>query len=207
MNSAFTAWDHVKESSDDKYQNSYRAVPQDDSAGFEISSSVVGIHNGQSGGQQTHTRHSNESVAITTLDSHQNSYPMQQSKSADGFPARVTPSRNGRAVSATKRAAQNRNAQRAFRERKDLYVKELEAKAAEVDKLRQTIEELRNENSHLRDYTIALQSRVIELSPQSQSSIPSNSMTTIIPPIVDHNSSSVVMPPPMFNRQQYQSER
>lgn len=70
-----------------------------------------------------------------------------------------------RAVSTTKRAAQNRNAQKAFRQRREIYVKELEATAAEVAELHKTIEELRQENLQLRDYTLALQLRLIELSP------------------------------------------
>lgn len=70
-----------------------------------------------------------------------------------------------RIVSDTKRAAQNRNAQKAFRVRKEKYLKELEATAAEVSQLQKTIEELRLENLQLRDYTLALQSRLIELSP------------------------------------------
>ena len=68
-----------------------------------------------------------------------------------------------RQVLTTKRAAQNRNAQRAFRQRKEKYIKELEAKAAETDVLKQTIEELKAENMQLRDYTLQLQLRVIEL--------------------------------------------
>lgn len=70
-----------------------------------------------------------------------------------------------RNLSTTKRAAQNRNAQKAFRQRRDKYVKELETTAAEVAELHKTIEELRQENLQLRDYTLALQSRLIELSP------------------------------------------
>lgn len=70
-----------------------------------------------------------------------------------------------RNVSTTKRAAQNRNAQKAFRQRRDKYVKELEATAAQVAELHKTIEELRQENLNLRDYTLVLQSRVIELTP------------------------------------------
>lgn len=76
-----------------------------------------------------------------------------------------TGSAGRRIVSTTKRAAQNRNAQKAFRQRRDKYVKELEATAAEVAELHKTIEELRQENLQLRDYTLALQSRLIELSP------------------------------------------
>lgn len=70
-----------------------------------------------------------------------------------------------RNLSSTKRAAQNRNAQKAFRQRKEKYFKELEASAAQVPELQKTIEDLRQENMHLRDYTMALQTRLIELNP------------------------------------------
>lgn len=92
--------------------------------------------------------------------------------------------RNGhKALSGTKRALQNRKAQRAFRQRKEKYVKDLELKANEVDHLKQTIEDLRNENMQLRDYTLALQSRVIELSP----------------PNIQSGDNSVPTPPAVFN--------
>lgn len=71
-------------------------------------------------------------------------------------------SRNGRALNNTKRAAQNRMAQRAFRQRKEVYIKELEEKAKENDGLKQTIEALKSENMQLRDYSLALQARLIE---------------------------------------------
>lgn len=80
-------------------------------------------------------------------------------------PAKDKAAASRRPVSTTKRAAQNRNAQKAFRQRREKYVKELEATAAEVAELHKTIEELRQENLQLRDYTLALQSRLIELSP------------------------------------------
>lgn len=75
------------------------------------------------------------------------------------------PASGRRNLSTTKRAAQNRNAQKAFRQRREKYVKDLETTAAEVAELHKTIEELRQENLQLRDYTLALQSRLIELSP------------------------------------------
>lgn len=92
-----------------------------------------------------------------------------------------------RPVSTTKRAAQNRNAQRAFRQRKEKYIKDLEAKAAETDHLKQTIEELRAENLQLRDYTLALQSRVIELSPSSSQAMANT---------VNVNAPDATIPPP-----------
>lgn len=73
------------------------------------------------------------------------------------------PGNNKRPLSTTRRAAQNRSAQKAFRQRKERYIKDLEAQATEVRALKQTIEDLRAENLRLRDYTIALQGRIIEL--------------------------------------------
>lgn len=68
-----------------------------------------------------------------------------------------------KALARAKRAAQNRNSQRAFRKRKELHLKELEAAATEVKELQKTIDELRRENHELRDYTMALQSEVLKL--------------------------------------------
>lgn len=73
-----------------------------------------------------------------------------------------TLSRNGRPLSGTKRAAQNRMAQRAFRQRKEIYIKDLEERAKEVDALKQTIENLKEENTQLRNYSLALQAKLIE---------------------------------------------
>lgn len=103
-------------------------------------------------------------------------------------------SRPSRPVSGTKRAAQNRSAQKAFRQRKEKYIKDLEQQAAEVNTLKQTIEELRAENLQLRDYTLALQSRVIELSPASSHHPLS---TTNQPPTnPTHDTSNVGVPTP-----------
>lgn len=66
-------------------------------------------------------------------------------------------------VSGTKRAVQNRNAQRAFRQRKEKYMKELEARVAEMLLLHKKIDDLQRENRELRDYTMALQSELLKL--------------------------------------------
>lgn len=81
-----------------------------------------------------------------------------------GFPAEQ-PTRGRKVLSGTRRAAQNRNAQKAFRQRRDKYVKDLEATAAQVPDLKKTVEKLELENSHLRKYTMALQARLMQLSP------------------------------------------
>lgn len=68
----------------------------------------------------------------------------------------------GRPLTNTKRAEQNRQAQRAFRQRKELYIKDLETKVNELKQSKDTIDALRQENIQLRDYILALQSRLIE---------------------------------------------
>ncbi|KAG7662696.1 kapC [[Candida] subhashii] len=109
-------------------------------------------------------------------------------------------------LSVTKRAVQNRNAQRAYRTRRDQYIKELEAKAAELDHLKQTIDELRNENIQLRDYTIALQSRVIELSPTTPA--PTNAQHQMNAGISNDTSHPGIPPPPaVFNKTQYPTDK
>jgi hypothetical protein len=62
----------------------------------------------------------------------------------------------------TKRAHQNRVAQRAFRQRKEAYIKGLEEKAQEIDGLKATIESLKQDNMELRDYLLAVQAKLIE---------------------------------------------
>ena len=75
------------------------------------------------------------------------------------------PRHGQRVVSDTRRAAQNRNSQRTFRERRDKYLKDLEATAAEVGDLKKTVEKLQLENAHLRKYTTALKTRLMQINP------------------------------------------
>ncbi|KAI5954036.1 kapC [Candida margitis] len=63
----------------------------------------------------------------------------------------------------TKRAEQNRNAQRAFRQRREKYVQDLEKKVQEMDELKARNENLNNENVQLKDYVMILQRKIIEL--------------------------------------------
>ncbi|KAI4121073.1 MAG: hypothetical protein LQ338_006582 [Usnochroma carphineum] len=67
-----------------------------------------------------------------------------------------------RELSTSKRAAQNRAAQRAFRQRKEGHIKELEAQVKEYNGLSESFKALQAENYQLRDYIISLQSRLIE---------------------------------------------
>ncbi|KAI9802954.1 MAG: hypothetical protein M1825_002185 [Sarcosagium campestre] len=73
-----------------------------------------------------------------------------------------------RELSTSKRAAQNRAAQRAFRQRKEGYIKKLEEQVRDVHALEDNCKAMQAENYQLRDYIINLQSRLIE----SQGEIP-----------------------------------
>ncbi|KAK9454514.1 hypothetical protein V1511DRAFT_395782 [Dipodascopsis uninucleata] len=95
------------------------------------------------------------------MEDPRNQIPGQQ-MSVGSVPPVGEYSKNGRQLSTSKRAAQNRAAQRAFRQRKECYIKDLEAKVLELKATKETIENLRQENLQLRDYILALQSRLIE---------------------------------------------
>ncbi|KAI1446812.1 hypothetical protein F5Y02DRAFT_59763 [Annulohypoxylon stygium] len=68
-----------------------------------------------------------------------------------------------RELSQSKRAAQNRAAQRAFRQRKEHYIKKLEQQVREFSEMEQSFKAIQNDNYALRDYIIQLQSRLIDL--------------------------------------------
>lgn len=67
-----------------------------------------------------------------------------------------------RELSTSKRAAQNRAAQRAFRQRKEEYIKQLKDQVKEFEQLCEMYKTLQTENYQLRDYIINLQSRLLE---------------------------------------------
>ncbi|KAF8005023.1 hypothetical protein HF325_000480 [Metschnikowia pulcherrima] len=92
--------------------------------------------------------------------------PARQAGSESSRPVRP------KALQGTKRAAQNRSAQRAFRERREKYVRDLEATALQVTELQKTVDQLRQENTELRGYTLALQTRLIELNPSESNHLP-----------------------------------
>ncbi|KAI0396280.1 hypothetical protein F5Y17DRAFT_129231 [Xylariaceae sp. FL0594] len=68
-----------------------------------------------------------------------------------------------RELSQSKRAAQNRAAQRAFRQRKEHYIKKLEQQVREYGELELTWKAIQNDNYALREYIIQLQSRLLDL--------------------------------------------
>ncbi|KAI9782610.1 MAG: hypothetical protein M1839_004856 [Geoglossum umbratile] len=67
-----------------------------------------------------------------------------------------------RELSTSKRAAQNRAAQRAFRQRKEGHIKKLEEQVRDLHALEENYKAIQAENYQLRDYIINLQSRLIE---------------------------------------------
>ncbi|KAL1962473.1 hypothetical protein VTN77DRAFT_9674 [Rasamsonia byssochlamydoides] len=73
-----------------------------------------------------------------------------------------------RELSTSKRAAQNRAAQRAFRQRKEGYIRKLEEQVKEYEVLSESYKALQAENYQLREYIISLQSRLID----SQNEVP-----------------------------------
>ncbi|KAL4804098.1 putative transcription factor kapC [Aspergillus unguis] len=67
-----------------------------------------------------------------------------------------------RPLSTSKRAAQNRAAQRAFRQRKESYIRKLEEQVKEYEVMSQEFKALQSENYQLREYVINLQSRLLD---------------------------------------------
>ncbi|KAF3401941.1 putative transcription factor kapC [Penicillium rolfsii] len=91
--------------------------------------------------------------------------PQTPTQPQQGSPDDGTPKSYGkRELSTSKRAAQNRAAQRAFRQRKETYIRKLEAENKSVETLREQFKALLHENYTLRDYIITMQSRLIDAS-------------------------------------------
>ncbi|KAI0380041.1 hypothetical protein F5Y04DRAFT_104850 [Hypomontagnella monticulosa] len=68
-----------------------------------------------------------------------------------------------RELSQSKRAAQNRAAQRAFRQRKEHYIKKLEQQVRDYGEMEHSFKAVQNDNYALREYVIQLQSRLLDL--------------------------------------------
>ncbi|KAI4865803.1 hypothetical protein F4820DRAFT_447728 [Hypoxylon rubiginosum] len=68
-----------------------------------------------------------------------------------------------RELSQSKRAAQNRAAQRAFRQRKEHYIKKLEQQVRDYGEMEHSFKAIQNDNYALREYIIQLQSRLLDL--------------------------------------------
>ncbi|KAJ5931112.1 hypothetical protein N7466_006605 [Penicillium verhagenii] len=91
--------------------------------------------------------------------------PQTPTQPQQGSPDSESPKGYGqgkRELSTSKRAAQNRAAQRAFRQRKETYIRKLEDENKNIDNYKETISKLLNENYSLRDFIIVLQGRLME---------------------------------------------
>ncbi|KAF2135915.1 uncharacterized protein K452DRAFT_303192 [Aplosporella prunicola CBS 121167] len=88
-------------------------------------------------------------------------YPMSAGEAGDGHLSEG--GRKGRReLSTSKRAAQNRAAQRAFRQRKEEYIKSLKDQVKDYEQMATSYKAIQAENYALRDYIINLQSRLVE---------------------------------------------
>ncbi|KAJ5773722.1 bZIP transcription factor bZIP-1 [Penicillium paradoxum] len=119
-------------------------------------------------GQQQHLQPSNASprdqanidpaISGAMLGAPQTPTQPQGSPPSDGG----SKSYGKRELSTSKRAAQNRAAQRAFRQRKETYIRKLEEEVKNIDPLKDQVKSLVSENYQLREYIINLQSRLLE---------------------------------------------
>ncbi|KAK7743119.1 hypothetical protein SLS53_004204 [Cytospora paraplurivora] len=94
--------------------------------------------------------------------------------SADGRKAK-------RELSQSKRAAQNRAAQRAFRQRKEGYIKKLEQQVRDYGEMEQQFKALQTENYSLREYIVHLQSRLIDAQVEPPQPPPNINLSASIP--------------------------
>ncbi|QGA21493.1 hypothetical protein EYB26_009204 [Talaromyces marneffei] len=119
-----------------------------------------------------------------------------------------------RELSTSKRAEQNRAAQRAFRQRKEGYIRQLEAQVKDYKVLSESYKALQAENYQLREYIISLQSRLID-SQNEVPALPDNIDLTQPrpePPLADSHQPessppSTSLPPPQQQQQPPQSQR
>lgn len=98
-----------------------------------------------------------------------------------------------RAVIPSKRAAQNRAAQRAFRQRKERYVKDLEKKAKLMDEWKTELDQLRQQNKELRETTMRLEKQIHQQQQQQQY----NTGDKLISPITSPAMSAEIVPAPV----------
>ncbi|PSS00614.1 hypothetical protein BD289DRAFT_450197 [Coniella lustricola] len=86
-----------------------------------------------------------------------------------------------RELSNSKRAAQNRAAQRAFRQRKEGYIKKLEQQVRDYGEMENQFKMLQSENYSLREYVLHLQSRLVDAQiepPQPPPNVNLNNLNT-----------------------------
>ncbi|TKA26167.1 hypothetical protein B0A50_04664 [Salinomyces thailandicus] len=124
-----------------------------------------------SGSASPHDPHAHLDPNLAHQQQHQAPYA-QMSGGDDAGDEGLSPGAAGKAgkreLSTSKRAAQNRAAQRAFRQRKEGYIKKLEEQVKEFQNMEGNYRALQNENYQLREYILNLQARLLE----TQSDIP-----------------------------------
>lgn len=84
----------------------------------------------------------------------------------DGSKSKISKSSKAKNLASGKRADQNRKAQRAFRQRKDKYIKDLELRSQELDIANSLIIQLKEENDRLNEIAKSFHNRVGELERQ-----------------------------------------
>ncbi|KAI7639497.1 hypothetical protein KC319_g14382, partial [Hortaea werneckii] len=119
-----------------------------------------------------HDPHAQLDPNVAHHQQHQAPYAHMSAGEPAGDEGDLSPGQSGKAgkreLSTSKRAAQNRAAQRAFRQRKEGYIKKLEEQVKDFQNMEQNFRSLQNENYQLREYILNLQSRLLE----TQSDIP-----------------------------------
>jgi hypothetical protein len=132
---------------------------------------------------------------------HQSQPPSPQNMQQAGSPTEpLSPGGSSRSAIRTlansKRAAQNRAAQRAFRQRKERYMKDLEAKAKELESTKKELEVLQKEKQDMVTYIGQLKREIARLKGESdgsdddsnhRSSSRSSSSSPFTPVEDDHN--------------------
>lgn len=99
-------------------------------------------------------------------DSSENRPKNEEEDSIDEDDPKESKSSKAKKLAIGKRADQNRKAQRAFRQRKDKYIKDLELRSQELDIANSLIIQLKEENDRLNDIAKSFHSRVGELEAQ-----------------------------------------
>ncbi|KAM0721249.1 hypothetical protein Q7P37_003537 [Cladosporium fusiforme] len=103
---------------------------------------------------------------------HQSSYRAMSNDTAGDDNLSAEARKSKRELSTSKRAAQNRAAQRAFRQRKEGYIRELEEKVKQFESMENDFRGLQEENHQLREYILNLQSQLLEHNKETSSSSP-----------------------------------
>ncbi|GAN03341.1 conserved hypothetical protein [Mucor ambiguus] len=127
---------------------------------------------------------SNHNISHKSLNSHQPSLIYSNLHHSAG----------PRAVIPSKRAAQNRAAQRAFRQRKERYVKDLEKKAKLMDEWKAEMDLLRQQNKELRECNMNLEKQIHQ---QQQPSSNAASQTKLISPMHSPHLTAEIIPAPV----------